>query len=161
MKSSTTGTSIAVFGLNSMVANAMPASTSRLSRSKRQPATMPAATSGTTWPTFTACITHHGEGRHQNHASRHGVYTAEHNISPVLLPLPVSIHYLTKRVTSPVAASSGSLGLWPALAAVAILVAHLPSFVHRLLDGDEAIYGSIAVLMNMGGGLYAYGGVDN
>ena len=79
----------------------------------------------------------------------------------MLLPPPVSIHYLTKRLTSPVAASSGSLGLWPALAAVAILVAHVPSFVHRLLDGDEAIYGSIAVLMNMGGGLYADGGVDN
>src|SRR5437762_9879398 len=107
------------------------------------------------------CDGHHSEGRHQNHASRHGVYTAEHNFPPVLLPLPVSIHYLTKRLTSPVAASSGSLGLWPALAAVAILVAHVPSFVHRLLDGDEAIYGSIAVLMNMGGGLYADGGVDN
>src|SRR5206468_2467045 len=104
---------------------------------------------------------HHSEGRHQNHASRHGIYTAEHNIPPVLLPLPVSISNLTKRLTSPVAASSGGLGLWSALAAVAILVAHLPSFVHRLLDGDEAIYGSIAVLMNMGGGLYADGGVDN
>ena len=33
--------------------------------------------------------------------------------------------------------------------------------MHRLLDGDEAIYGSIAVLMNMGGGLYDSGGVDN
>lgn len=41
------------------------------------------------------------------------------------------------------------------------MVAHLPSFVHRLLDGDEAIYGSIAVLMNLGGGLYGPGGVDN
>src|SRR5438046_7325296 len=76
------------------------------------------------------CDGHHGEGLHQNHASRHGVYTAEHNISPVLLPLPVSIHYLTKRVTSPVVASSGSLGLWPALAGVPILVAALPSFDH-------------------------------
>ena len=50
---------------------------------------------------------------------------------------------------------------WPALAGLAVIVAHLPSFVHRLLDGDEAIYGSIAVLMNLGGGLYAAGGVDN
>ena len=41
------------------------------------------------------------------------------------------------------------------------MIAHLPAFVHRLLDGDEAIYGSMAVLMNMGGGLYADGGVDN
>src|SRR5258708_5168655 len=29
------------------------------------------------------------------------------------------------------------------------------------MDGDEAIYGSIAALMNTGGGLYAEGGVDN
>src|SRR5437870_13365327 len=50
---------------------------------------------------------------------------------------------------------------WPALAGFAIVVAHLPQFLHRLLDGDEAIYGSIAVLMNLGGGLYDSGGVDN
>src|SRR5207302_3083997 len=50
---------------------------------------------------------------------------------------------------------------WPALAGLAVIVAHLPSFVHRLLDGDEAIYGSIAVLMNRGGALYGAGGVDN
>jgi hypothetical protein len=50
---------------------------------------------------------------------------------------------------------------WPALAGLAVIVAHLPSFLHRLLDGDEAIYGSIAVLMNLGGGLYGVGGVDN
>ena len=49
----------------------------------------------------------------------------------------------------------------PVLVALTVIVAHLPSFLHRLLDGDEAIYGSIAVLMNMGGGLYADGGVDN
>ena len=42
-----------------------------------------------------------------------------------------------------------------------IVLAHLPSFFHRLLDGDEAIYGSIASLMNQGGALYADGGVDN
>jgi 4-amino-4-deoxy-L-arabinose transferase-like glycosyltransferase len=73
----------------------------------------------------------------------------------------VSIPYLIKRLTGPVVARSGPVALWPALAGLAIVVAHLPSFVHRLLDGDEAIYGSIAVLMNMGGGLYAEGGVDN
>ena len=49
----------------------------------------------------------------------------------------------------------------PALAGLAVIVAHLPSFLHRLLDGDEAIYSSIAVLMNLGGGLYGPGGVDN
>lgn len=48
-----------------------------------------------------------------------------------------------------------------AAAAVVIAVAHAPEFMHRLLDGDEAIYGSIAVLMNMGGPLYGAGGVDN
>jgi hypothetical protein len=49
----------------------------------------------------------------------------------------------------------------PVLIGLAIIVAHLPSFVHRLMDGDEAIYGSIAALMNLGGGLYDAGGVDN
>jgi len=48
-----------------------------------------------------------------------------------------------------------------ALAAAPILLAHAPSFFHRLLDGDEAIYGSIAALMNGGAPLYAEGGVDN
>ncbi|HKW58571.1 MAG TPA: glycosyltransferase family 39 protein [Candidatus Dormibacteraeota bacterium] len=47
------------------------------------------------------------------------------------------------------------------VAAAVVVLAHLPEFIHRLLDGDEAIYGSIAVLMNMGGGLYGAGGVDN
>ena len=54
-----------------------------------------------------------------------------------------------------------SLAIWTALAAAAVFVAHLPAFFHRLLDGDEAIYGSIAALMNLGGRLYAEGGVDN
>jgi 4-amino-4-deoxy-L-arabinose transferase-like glycosyltransferase len=48
-----------------------------------------------------------------------------------------------------------------ALVAIPVLLAHLPSFFHRLLDGDEAVYGSIAALMNLGGALYADGGVDN
>jgi Dolichyl-phosphate-mannose-protein mannosyltransferase len=52
-------------------------------------------------------------------------------------------------------------GLWAGLIAVTIAIAHLPSFVHRLLDGDEAIYGSIAALMNTGAPLYGAGGVDN
>src|SRR5438046_773723 len=50
---------------------------------------------------------------------------------------------------------------WPALIGISIFALHLPEFLHRLLDGDEAIYGSIAVLMNMGGALYGSGGVDN
>jgi hypothetical protein len=63
-------------------------------------------------------------------------------------------------VTRP-AAGPVPFWLWAALSAAAIFVAHLPAFMHRLLDGDEAIYGSIAALMNQGGGLYAAGGVDN
>jgi 4-amino-4-deoxy-L-arabinose transferase-like glycosyltransferase len=51
--------------------------------------------------------------------------------------------------------------LLAACAAVAVFVVHLPSFFHQLLDGDEAVYGSIAVLMDGGGRLYADGGVDN
>src|SRR5476649_2306810 len=51
--------------------------------------------------------------------------------------------------------------LWAAAVAVVVVVAHVPAFFHRLLDGDEAIYGSIAALMNLGGRLYAGGGVDN
>jgi 4-amino-4-deoxy-L-arabinose transferase-like glycosyltransferase len=46
-------------------------------------------------------------------------------------------------------------------AGVVILLPHVPAFFHRLLDGDEAVYGSIASLMNLGGRLYAEGGVDN
>src|SRR5919201_301540 len=52
-------------------------------------------------------------------------------------------------------------GLLPIAVGAAVALAHLPEFLHRLLDGDEAIYGSIAVLMNMGGDLYGPGGVDN
>ncbi|HKV88459.1 MAG TPA: glycosyltransferase family 39 protein [Candidatus Dormibacteraeota bacterium] len=51
--------------------------------------------------------------------------------------------------------------IWTVLVAAAVCVAHLPAFVHRLLDGDEAIYGSIAALMNLGKPLYGAGGVDN
>jgi hypothetical protein len=41
-------------------------------------------------------------------------------------------------------------GLWAVLGGVAVLVVHAPAFFHRLLDGDEAIYASIAALMNVG-----------
>src|SRR5713226_6258793 len=51
--------------------------------------------------------------------------------------------------------------LWVVAAAGPVLITHAPSFFHRLLDGDEAIYGSIAALMNLGDPLYAQGGVDN
>ena len=60
---------------------------------------------------------------------------------------------LTRRAQNPV--------IWGALVGAAVFIAHVPSFFHRLLDGDEAIYGSIAALMNTGSPLYAEGGVDN
>ncbi|MGH7764213.1 MAG: glycosyltransferase family 39 protein [Candidatus Dormibacteraceae bacterium] len=50
---------------------------------------------------------------------------------------------------------------WAVLVGIVVAVAHVPAFVHRILDGDEAIYGSIAALMNLGGQLYGTGGVDN
>jgi hypothetical protein len=53
------------------------------------------------------------------------------------------------------------LALWAGLIAATVFIAHLPSFLHRLLDGDEAVYGSIAALLNTGGELYGPGGVDN
>src|ERR1700687_925211 len=53
------------------------------------------------------------------------------------------------------------VGLWAAIIAATVVAVHLPSFFHRLLDGDEAIYGSIAALLNTGGQLYGTGGVDN
>src|SRR4030088_1538726 len=51
--------------------------------------------------------------------------------------------------------------LWGALVAALVVLVHIPSFFHPLMDGDEAIYGSIAALMNGGGTLYGDGGVDN
>jgi hypothetical protein len=50
---------------------------------------------------------------------------------------------------------------WTAIATICVIALHVPSFVHRLMDGDEAVYGAIAALMNQGGRLYADGGVDN
>jgi len=64
----------------------------------------------------------------------------------------MSSSYLPKRLGA---------GVWPAAVPVLVGIAHLPEFAHRLLDGDEAIYGTIAVLMNRGGALYGAGGVDN
>lgn len=65
--------------------------------------------------------------------------------------------------SSPVTPRPRAWPVWPAAigGAIAVLAAHLPEFVHRLLDGDEAVYGSIAALMNQGGSLYGNGGVDN
>jgi 4-amino-4-deoxy-L-arabinose transferase-like glycosyltransferase len=51
--------------------------------------------------------------------------------------------------------------LWIGLAGTAVFILHVPSFMRRLMDGDEAVYGGIAALMNLGGRLYADGGVDN
>lgn len=67
----------------------------------------------------------------------------------------------TPAAASRSAASRLPLAAWAALVALVVLLAHVPAFFHRLLDGDEAIYGSIAALMNVGGRLYADGGVDN
>lgn len=53
------------------------------------------------------------------------------------------------------------LWLLGAAGASFVLLVHLPALAHRLLDGDEAVYGAIAALMNQGGHLYADGGVDN
>src|SRR2546428_11594303 len=53
------------------------------------------------------------------------------------------------------------LRIWGALVVMAIVLQHLPAFFHRLLDGDEAIYSSVAALMNGGGALYAGGGGGN
>src|SRR4029077_21111152 len=50
---------------------------------------------------------------------------------------------------------------WIAAGAGLVTLAHAPSFFHRLDDSDEAIYSSIAALMNAGGALYSDGGVDN
>src|SRR5260370_5181804 len=60
---------------------------------------------------------------------------------------------VTRRTPNPLAMG--------AIATAPVLLAHVPWFVHRLLDGDEAIYASIAALMNGGAPLYAEGGVDN
>jgi dolichyl-phosphate-mannose-protein mannosyltransferase len=79
----------------------------------------------------------------------------------VLLPLQVSSSLIRKRLTGQVVTGSRAAVIWSALATGAIVVAHVPSLLHRLLDGDEAIYGSMAVLMNAGGSLYGDGGVDN
>ncbi len=57
--------------------------------------------------------------------------------------------------------SAPTAWLWALAAAIPVFIVHLPSFFHRLMDGDEAVYGSIAALMDGGARLYAEGGVDN
>src|SRR5437899_13029485 len=57
--------------------------------------------------------------------------------------------------------TSWRAAVWPLGVGIVVAAAHVPEFLHSLLDGDEAIYGSIAVLMNMGGDLYGSGGVDD
>jgi len=44
---------------------------------------------------------------------------------------------------------------------MATILCHLPSLVRPMLDDDEAVYATVAGLMNAGGRLYASGGVDN
>ncbi|HEV2216381.1 MAG TPA: glycosyltransferase family 39 protein [Candidatus Dormibacteraeota bacterium] len=57
--------------------------------------------------------------------------------------------------------AAGRLPAMALAASVAVLIVHLPAFAHRLLDGDEAVYASIAALLNEGATLYGNGGVDN
>src|SRR5260370_19132173 len=64
-----------------MTARTIPAAMSFFSRSKRHATTTPAATSGTTWPTLTACSTHHGE---------RAPMTAIQRLIPVLMPAHAS-----------------------------------------------------------------------
>jgi 4-amino-4-deoxy-L-arabinose transferase-like glycosyltransferase len=59
------------------------------------------------------------------------------------------------------AISAPTAWLWTLVVAIPVFIVHLPSFFHQLMDGDEAVYGSIAVLMDGGARLYAEGGVDN
>jgi 4-amino-4-deoxy-L-arabinose transferase-like glycosyltransferase len=73
----------------------------------------------------------------------------------------VSTSYIDKRAAADVATLIRGAATSSLAVGVLVIVAHLPSFLHQLLDGDEAIYGSIAVLMNIGGSLYGDGGVDN
>ncbi len=68
---------------------------------------------------------------------------------------------MTSRAVPQPRAEARRLWLLGAGGAIAAVLLHLPAFAHRLLDGDEAVYGSIAALMNQGGHLYAGGGVDN
>src|SRR6266852_2285380 len=63
--------------------------------------------------------------------------------------------------TATMTRNAGKPALWVSAVAAPVLIVHAPSVFHRLLDGDEAIYGSIAALMNLGDPLYAQGGVDN
>src|ERR1700674_2141245 len=64
-------------------------------------------------------------------------------------------------MAAPLPTSPLRAAVWPGFVAILVLVSQVPAFFHRLLDGDETIYGSIAALMNAGGALYDSGGVDN
>src|SRR5260370_6836946 len=63
--------------------------------------------------------------------------------------------------TATMTRNANNPALWVAAVAAPLLLTDAPSFFHRLLDGDEAIYGSIAALMNLGAGVYGQGGVEN
>src|SRR6202165_2906175 len=63
--------------------------------------------------------------------------------------------------TFPAGRRAGGVMQWGAIVAAVVVLARLPSFAHRLMDGDEAVYASIALLMTTGRQLYADGGVDN
>ncbi len=69
--------------------------------------------------------------------------------------------HISKRMAGLSHTFSQRTAFWVGASAVTVFLAHLPAFLHQLLDGDEAIYGTIASLMNMGGALYGSGGVDN
>src|ERR1700694_3878234 len=94
-------------------------------------------------------VEHQRDHHHDKAGPRQGPPNARHRSK---VPHPYSHCSMTQ---------TKQAGLWVGLVAVTVFIAHLPSFLHRLLDGDEAIYGSIAALLNSGGQLYGPGGVDN
>ena len=69
--------------------------------------------------------------------------------------------YIPKRMAGLTHTFSPRTWVYVCAGALTVSLAHVPAFAHRLLDGDEAIYGTIAALMNDGGPLYGSGGVDN
>ena len=66
-----------MFGFRKISERTSPAAICFSSRSRRHATTMAAATSGTTCPTATACITHHGA---------RAAVTAIQRVMPVLMP---------------------------------------------------------------------------
>jgi hypothetical protein len=57
--------------------------------------------------------------------------------------------------------ASPSHRTWVVVAVCVVVLLHAPSFTRPLLDSDEAVYASIAALVQDGGRLYSEGGVDN